>query len=290
MENPEPNIGTALTARRVATIIERHYSVGSVTRIAEIRTGPGSIAWSVETGDLDRIQKYCLKDHTLKTPDRLLAEHGLINAMRAAGCTLIPGSVPSTEGDTIVLDLDNKVVLYDFVYSDPPFDWTAGKWTAEHSYAAGQALSEFHYYSEIAARSMNLLDNESDPDRALIHGDYHPANVLFSRGDVVGIVDMDYCRIASRTLDVAYGMVLFGCSLRDKKFDAEKARLFLDGYNEKPFRTPISWTDAQEQMKSALWMVATWLGDQHLKDPSNPDLKPLLQNSVALVAEIARLS
>jgi Ser/Thr protein kinase RdoA (MazF antagonist) len=49
----------------------------------------------------------------------------------------------------------------------------------------------------------------------VIHGDYTPANVLFSsQGEVVGIFDFDWSMVGPRCLDVAYGLCFFATEPR----------------------------------------------------------------------------
>ena len=79
----------------------------------------------------------------------------------------------------------------------------------------------------------------------VIHGDYTPANLLFSEeGDVVGIFDLDWALPGARCRDVADGLYFFATrprtidsadiwSLTDAaEFDAERCAVFLDGYQQ----------------------------------------------------------
>jgi hypothetical protein len=43
----------------------------------------------------------------------------------------------------------------------------------------------------------------------LIHGDFHPGNVLFGAQDVVAIIDFEYLTVASPLYDLAYALVMF---------------------------------------------------------------------------------
>lgn len=46
----------------------------------------------------------------------------------------------------------------------------------------------------------------------LIHGDFHPGNVLFGAQDVVAIIDFEYLTVASPIYDLAYALVMFCCA------------------------------------------------------------------------------
>ncbi|MBN1674297.1 MAG: phosphotransferase [Kiritimatiellae bacterium] len=79
----------------------------------------------------------------------------------------------------------------------------------------------------------------------VVHGDYTPANLLFSeRGDVCGIFDLDWAYPGARCRDVADGLYFFAAqpraidpgniwSLTDAaEFDAAGCRTFLAAYQE----------------------------------------------------------
>lgn len=78
----------------------------------------------------------------------------------------------------------------------------------------------------------------------VIHGDYTPANVLFSTtGEVTGIFDFDWSMFGARCLDVAYGLCFFATeprqidaasiwSLTDAaEFTVERCATFLSAYH-----------------------------------------------------------
>jgi Ser/Thr protein kinase RdoA (MazF antagonist) len=79
----------------------------------------------------------------------------------------------------------------------------------------------------------------------VIHGDYTPANLLFSeRGEVAGIFDLDWAVPGARCRDVADGLYFFATRPREidsgdiwsltdaAEFDAERCRAFLQAYHE----------------------------------------------------------
>jgi Ser/Thr protein kinase RdoA (MazF antagonist) len=82
-------------------------------------------------------------------------------------------------------------------------------------------------------------------DGWVIHGDYTPANLLFSeRGEVSGIFDLDWALPGARCRDVADGLYFFATRPREidsgdiwsltdaAEFDAERCRAFLRAYHE----------------------------------------------------------
>ncbi len=81
--------------------------------------------------------------------------------------------------------------------------------------------------------------------QAVIHGDYHPANLKFRGTQVVGLFDWDWACRQARLKDVADGVLFFACprerpltgdlrSLTQPPLhDAERLHLFLEAYQER---------------------------------------------------------
>lgn len=71
----------------------------------------------------------------------------------------------------------------------------------------------------------------------IIHGDWHPGNMLFRHGRVVAVLDFDAARLQPPLIDLAYGMLQFSI-LRGTTppqdwpdfFDESRMRRFLAGY------------------------------------------------------------
>ena len=75
---------------------------------------------------------------------------------------------------------------------------------------------------------------------AIVHGDWHPGNMLFAEGRVCAVLDFDAARHQPPLIDIAYGMLQFsilrGTSDPDKWpdfFDTARMRRFLAGYLRK---------------------------------------------------------
>jgi Ser/Thr protein kinase RdoA (MazF antagonist) len=75
--------------------------------------------------------------------------------------------------------------------------------------------------------------------RQVVHGDWHPGNLLFSDRKVVGVVDFDSIRIAPPATDLANGMLQFSIigdspdpAQWSDAFDWERLLQFLAGYRE----------------------------------------------------------
>ncbi len=75
--------------------------------------------------------------------------------------------------------------------------------------------------------------------RQVVHGDWHPGNLLFSDWKVVGVVDFDSIRIAPPVTDLANGMLQFSIVAEGADpagwpddFDEPRLFQFLAGYRE----------------------------------------------------------
>ena len=100
----------------------------------------------------------------------------------------------------------------------------------------------------------------------VIHGDYTPANLLFSaEGDVVGIFDLDWALPGARCRDVADGLFFFATQPRQidsadiwsltaaAEFDPDRCRIFLQAYQQiAPLSAPE--IDAIPQAFAGRWI------------------------------------
>jgi Ser/Thr protein kinase RdoA (MazF antagonist) len=89
-----------------------------------------------------------------------------------------------------------------------------------------------------SSNRVNRLGYESWK-RQVVHGDWHPGNLLFSNRKVVGVVDFDSIRIAPPVTDLANGMLQFSIvgdsadpTEWPEAFDEERLFQFLAGYRE----------------------------------------------------------
>jgi Ser/Thr protein kinase RdoA (MazF antagonist) len=71
----------------------------------------------------------------------------------------------------------------------------------------------------------------------IIHGDWHPGNMLFREGKVCALLDFDAARYQPRIVDIAYGMLQFSILRAESSldqwpdfFDEARMRRFLAGY------------------------------------------------------------
>jgi len=86
---------------------------------------------------------------------------------------------------------------------------------------------------------VNQLGFDSWPQQ-VIHGDWHPGNMLFSDGKVAVVLDFDSIRIAPSVVDLSNGMLQFSIvggrpnpADWPDYFDQDKLLQFLQGYKER---------------------------------------------------------
>ncbi len=77
---------------------------------------------------------------------------------------------------------------------------------------------------------------------AIVHGDYHAANVKYRGGEIVGLFDWDWASRQARLKDVADGIIFFACPrerplagdvvslTQPPLYDAARLRVFLEAY------------------------------------------------------------
>lgn len=99
-----------------------------------------------------------------------------------------------------------------------------------------QLTQQLHEEYDAAAERVNHAGFDKWPP-TIIHGDWHPGNMLFQDARLVAVLDFDAARYQPPVVDVAYGMLQFSI-LRaltppdswPDYFDESRMRRFLAGY------------------------------------------------------------
>lgn len=89
-----------------------------------------------------------------------------------------------------------------------------------------------------ASQQINRLHFFSWPP-AIIHGDWHPGNLLFRHGQIVGVLDFDSARVEPRVVDVANGALQFSMLMGDP----DRPSTWPDGLDEKVIRAVLAAYD-----------------------------------------------
>ncbi|MFC1739739.1 phosphotransferase enzyme family protein [Planctomycetota bacterium] len=113
----------------------------------------------------------------------------------------------------------------------------ADKKTGPNGRLQNQAEALMILYNASAVR-VNELGFDSW-DEQVVHGDWHPGNILFADGTVIAVLDFDSVRFAPPVIDLANGLLQFSI-VGDRPnpadwpdyFDQAKLVQFLNGYRE----------------------------------------------------------
>jgi homoserine kinase type II len=108
---------------------------------------------------------------------------------------------------------------------------------AAASEVARSALVLRQAYQEAAARAEEA--GFGGWPSALLHGDWHPGNILFRQGRVVAVLDFDSARLEPRMADVANGALQFSMRMTDPRdplqwpegLEADRLKGFFRGYD-----------------------------------------------------------
>lgn len=266
-----------------------HYELGAVTSVrALIGGGAGSPKAFIECARGSFVLKK--RAPARSNPFRVAYAHEIMLQLRARGFDAVP-SLVGTRGDN-----NSMVQLEGCVYELFVFiEGRAFGRRPEQARAAGAALARIHTTldgftprqpdpparNEIAtlirraadavrARSLGqqlekLVETARVEDahpRGLVHGDYHPGNLLFREGVVVGVFDFDSARRAPRGDDVAQGLVQFSMKRAaaptewPPEPDTNLASAFLAGYaqaGDRPVLTPESAPAAMVRAIALEW-------------------------------------
>lgn len=107
-----------------------------------------------------------------------------------------------------------------------------------------------------ASQHIDRLNFASWP-RSVVHGDWHPGNLLFRHGQVVGVLDFDSARIEPRVVDVANAALQFSMLMGDP----DQPATWPDGLDEQVIKTVLAgYDEGSEKRLSTLERAALpWL-------------------------------
>lgn len=126
---------------------------------------------------------------------------------------------------------------------------------ADESLLVNQCAFLRRAYDEAASR-VNEMGYEDWPTR-VIHGDWHPGNLLFRDHKVVAVIDFDSARLEPRITDIANGALQFSMQIGHaddpatwpEGLAAERIRAFVRGYDQ----------GADQKLEQAEYEALPWL-------------------------------
>jgi len=119
-------------------------------------------------------------------------------------------------------------------------------------------------------------------ERILIHGDYHPGNVLWRLGRIVAVLDFDYVQLGWPGYDVAYAAYMFGRDFQSPGIPhAGALSSFSEGYGIDP-----AAIDAFKLLPPVLvgyWLLEEYVEQPQLRETIFTALQTSLQDAVNLI-------
>lgn len=177
----------------------------------------------------------------------------------------------ATEVGAVLGKLHEYMSAYRSVYAPPPSSFhnvpeidakmalTASAINSAEPQADRQAISQSAEFLRLAYHDAAKRADEAGflswPQRVL-HGDWHPGNLLFRGPDIVGVLDFDSARMEPRVVDVANAALQFSMQMDDPDqpitwpdgLDTAVIRCILRGYDEasgsplsNPERLAVPW-------------------------------------------------
>jgi homoserine kinase type II len=134
-------------------------------------------------------------------------------------------------------------------------------------------------------------DEYNELPQLAIHSDYHPGNLKFRKGSVVGLFDFDWSKIDVRCFDVALAMT-YACTTWEGKDDGDllldRMILFLEAYQEEASATrdigPLQGREIDflpVMVKASNLYVLNWdVDDYYIKKPNPYEYLIYLQHNV----------
>ncbi len=155
------------------------------------------------------------------------------------------------------LDTENAPAWRDYHNAEPINDRfaeiTARLADQPEAMRAASALTEAYW--DAAARAQQ--QGAHDWPRHIVHGDWHPGNMVFRQTEVVGVLDFDAAHLAPRAIDIANGALQFSVTRAGEDpnrwpddLDMERYLAFCQGYDQTP-----GCLISQAELRALPWLM-----------------------------------
>jgi hypothetical protein len=235
---PPPSDGRERFTPRELDEVLGQYELGQITRVREVALGtPASPKAVVECARGTMLLKR--RARGVDTPGLVAFSHELLLACLRAG-VCVPPLIGTRGQNNSMVQLDDRIYEL-FVY----IEGTVDPRSTPANLASGSLLAELHRAMdsvmesggvgwpapveaavidpgradraridpEIAGPVRGVLERAAAAgmglDRRLVHGDWHPGNLVFRGDEPVAVCDFDNARSGSREREVAQGLVQF---------------------------------------------------------------------------------
>jgi Ser/Thr protein kinase RdoA (MazF antagonist) len=235
-----------LSQREIDQVLAR-YKIGTIHSVNELAAGSvysPKVVVNAERG------KLLLKRRArgLDLPTLVAFSHEvLLQSLEAGIC--VPPLIGTKENNNSMVQFEDRIYELFVFIEGTPFD-RSEQMIAHHSNQAGGLLSELHFaldrietsfepttesdvidLSRLPLLSQNPVLGDAGNEQltrimqfgdelakanaekpGIVHGDWHPGNMIFHGQEIVAICDFDNTRVGSRSREVAQAMI--HCSLR----------------------------------------------------------------------------
>lgn len=233
--------------------IETFFKNRGIKVISMMKTLDGEISVNIN-GNIYTVYGYLEGDKNPNYTDEQYREMGkVLGDIHLAGSKDVPSEL--------------KVIEYKY----PPRD--AG---VEKFLRFKKLLSEKSELTEVDKMFSKYLDlklsiaSKKDKDieyknDTLVHGDYHPGNLLFDKnnGEIIGVCDWEQAGIFPRSYEVARS-IMYICFIGDFEVEkaTERAKIFMAAYNAVH---PMSYEELQKGFDLRLWRMAisAWIEEKY---------------------------
>ncbi|BBM83715.1 phosphotransferase enzyme family protein [Candidatus Uabimicrobium amorphum] len=111
--------------------------------------------------------------------------------------------------------------------------------------------------------------------KIVIHGDYHPENVMFNGEKATAVLDFDWCIFFYRIFDVALAMFYFCCSWSDHTLCSKKCEAYLKNYENILTLSPEEHQVLDDFFIVARLYLLKWLLDDYDRLSTQQQIKYL---------------
>jgi len=265
MRDPEffQNMTAALTAEYGLTNV-RGVNAIVCDPFASARSGAARAhAFSLESDE----GAFVLKMHRPEKEMSVLhLEERFLAFAEARNFPLSPRMMKTQSGESRVKIEDRQCHLMRAIEGNYRTSWINPSLKAEELRAAGRALGLYH--NLVSELSPEELACPAGPrGTILVHGDYHPGNLIFHRDGnrvrLTGIVDYEFGRFEDPCYDLGYALVTFASreGADGARIDTSAWLEFFNGYQSVRAKTSPSGP-LHEYAKRSCGLIVDWLNER----------------------------
>lgn len=117
-------------------------------------------------------------------------------------------------------------------------------------------LKEQEHLTLLLGKILDQEEKDGDSNNTIIHGDFHPGNVIFQEQVVSALVDFDYIGIGPAEYDLAYGSIMFAADWLQPGGRSNLPSL-LEGYEAGGGE--FDQSRLEQQLQLAAFILLIWL-------------------------------